>query len=44
MNFLLSVNVVCKECRGRRYKDDIMAVNFKGNNIIDGLDISILEP
>ena len=26
MNFLPSVNVVCNECRGRRYKDDTLAV------------------
>ena len=43
MNFLPSVNVVCKECRGRRYKDDTLAVKFKNKNINDVLEMSISE-
>jgi len=37
------VNVVCEECRGRRYKDDTLAVRFKGKNINDVLEMPISE-
>ena len=43
MNFLPSVNVVCGECRGRRYKDDTLAVHYKGKNINDVLEMPISE-
>ena len=43
MNFLPSVNVVCKECRGRRYKEDTLAVKYKDKNINDVLEMSISE-
>ena len=43
MNFLPSVNVVCNECRGRRYKNDTLAVKYKGKNINDVLEMSISE-
>ena len=43
MNFLPSVNVVCNECRGRRYKNDTLAVKYKGKNINDVLEMPIDE-
>ena len=43
MNFLPSVNVVCNECRGRRYKSDTLAVRYKGKNINDVLEMPISE-
>ncbi len=43
MNFLPSVNVVCKECRGKRYKEDTLAVKYKGKNINDVLEMSISD-
>lgn len=43
MNFLPSVNVVCDECRGRRYKDDTLAVKYKGKSINDVLEMPISE-
>ena len=43
MNFLPSVNVVCGECRGRRYKEDTLAVRYKGKNINDVLEMPISE-
>ncbi len=43
MNFLPSVNVVCSECRGRRYKNDTLAVRYKGKNINDVLEMPISE-
>ncbi len=43
MNFLPSVNVVCDECRGKRYKEDTLAVHYKGKNINDVLEMPISE-
>ena len=43
MNFLPSVNVVCNECRGHRYKDDTLAVRYKEKNINDVLEMPISE-
>ena len=43
MNFLPSVNVVCDECRGKRYKEDTLAVHYKGKNINDVLEMPVSE-
>lgn len=43
MNFLPSVNVTCPECRGRRYKEDTLAVKYKGKSINDVLEMPISE-
>ena len=43
MNFLPSVNVVCDQCRGRRYKEDTLAVRYRGKNINDILEMPIAE-
>lgn len=43
MNFLPSVNVVCDECRGKRYKDDTLAVKYKGKSINDVLEMPVSE-
>ena len=43
MNFLPSVNVVCDQCRGRRYKEDTLAVHYKGKNINDVLEMPVDE-
>ncbi|MCQ2139131.1 MAG: excinuclease ABC subunit UvrA [Bacteroidales bacterium] len=43
MNFLPSVNVTCDECRGKRYKEDTLAVKYKGKSISDVLEMPISE-
>ena len=43
MNFLPSVNVVCDQCRGQRYKEDTLAVHYKGKSINDVLEMPISE-
>ena len=43
MNFLPSVNVCCEACGGRRYKEDTLAVRYKGKNINDVLEMPISE-
>ena len=43
MNFLPSVHVPCEACRGRRYKEDTLAVKYKGKNINDVLEMPVSE-
>ena len=43
MNFLPSVNVVCDACGGKRYKEDTLAVKYRGKNISDVLEMPISE-
>lgn len=43
MNFLPPVNVVCEQCRGKRYKEDTLAVKYKGKSINDVLEMSVSE-
>ena len=43
MNFLPSVYVHCKECNGKRYNQDTLAVKYKGKNINDVLEMTIAE-
>jgi len=43
MNFLPSVHVPCDQCRGRRYKEDTLAVRYKGKNINDVLEMPVSE-
>ena len=43
MNFLPSVNVVCDQCGGKRYKEDTLAVHYRGKSINDVLEMSIAE-
>ncbi len=43
MNFLPSVHVHCKECNGKRYKPDTLAVKYKGKSINDVLEMTISQ-
>lgn len=43
MNFLPSVNVQCDRCRGKRYKEDVLAVKYKGKNISEVLEMPVSE-
>ncbi|MBO4634092.1 MAG: excinuclease ABC subunit UvrA [Bacteroidales bacterium] len=43
MNFLPSVHVPCETCGGRRYKEDTLAVRYKGKNINDVLEMPVSE-
>ena len=43
MHFLPSAQVTCKECGGRRYKPDTLAVKYKGMNISEVLDMSVSQ-
>ena len=43
MNFLPPVTVPCDACRGRRYKEDTLAVHYKGCDINDVLEMPIAK-
>ena len=43
MNFLPSVHVPCEACGGTRYREDVLAVKYKGKSINDVLEMSISE-
>lgn len=43
MNFLPSVYVHCKECNGKRYNPETLAVKYKGKSINDILEMTIAE-
>jgi excinuclease ABC subunit A len=43
MHFLPDVYVVCDACKGRRYNDDTLEIRFKGKNIAEVLDMTVME-
>jgi excinuclease ABC subunit A len=43
MHFLPDVYVECEVCHGRRFTDQTLEVEFKGKNIADVLDLSVVE-
>ena len=43
MQFLADVELVCEECRGRRFKPTILEVQHKGRNIYDVLQMTVRE-
>ena len=43
MSFLDEVKIVCDECQGKRYTDNVLALTYKGKNIHDILNTTILE-
>ncbi|MEM6779362.1 MAG: excinuclease ABC subunit UvrA [Planctomycetota bacterium] len=43
MQFLADVSVVCAECRGRRYRDEVLQVRYRDQTIADILAMTIRE-
>jgi excinuclease ABC subunit A len=43
MQFLADLNLVCESCQGRRFKQDILEVKYKGKSIYDVLALSVEE-
>jgi len=43
MSFLPDLYVVCENCRGRRYNEQTLEVQYKGKTIADVLDLSASE-
>jgi excinuclease ABC subunit A len=43
MHFLEDVQVMCKSCNGQRYNEQSLKIKFKGKNVAQILDMSVLE-
>jgi len=43
MHFLGNVEIVCKDCNGKRFNDETLEVRYKSKNIYEVLDLSIEE-
>jgi excinuclease ABC subunit A len=43
MQFLADVHLTCEECRGRRFRSEVLDVTYKEKNIFDILELSVDE-
>lgn len=43
MQFLADVHLTCESCHGKRFKEDVLEVQYKGKNIYDILEMSVDE-
>ncbi len=43
MQFLADVKLTCEDCIGRRFRDEILEVEYRGKNIYDVLSLSVEE-
>ena len=41
MQFMADVELVCESCHGKRFKDEILEIKYKGKNIYDILEMSV---
>jgi excinuclease ABC subunit A len=43
MQFLADVELTCEDCRGTRFKDEVLNIRYKGKNIAEALDLTVRE-
>ncbi|MDD4747279.1 MAG: excinuclease ABC subunit UvrA [Salinivirgaceae bacterium] len=43
MQFMADVQLICEECNGKRFKDDILEVKYQGKSIHDVLELTVSE-
>jgi excinuclease ABC subunit A len=43
MQFLADVELICEECKGARYKPEILEIRYHGKNIHEVLDLTVKE-
>lgn len=43
MHFLADVTVVCDRCNGKRFKEHMLAVHYRGKSVVDILDMTVNE-
>jgi excinuclease ABC subunit A len=41
MQFLADVHLVCESCGGKRFKEEVLEVNYRGKSIYDVLEMSV---
>lgn len=43
MQFMADVSLICESCKGKRFKDDILEVKYRGKSIFDILELTVDE-
>ncbi len=43
MQFLADVELTCEDCRGMRFKQEILDIKYKGKNIHEALQMTVRE-
>lgn len=43
MQFLADVELTCEDCRGTRFKDEVLNIRYKGKNIAEALEMTVRE-
>ena len=43
MQFLADVELVCEECKGKRFKPEVLEVRYRGKNIYEVLEMTVRE-
>ena len=43
MQFLADVELLCEECKGRRFKPEVLEVRYRGKNIHEALEMTVRE-
>jgi len=43
MQFLADVELICEECKGRRFKPELLEVRYRGKNIYEALEMTVRE-
>ena len=43
LSFLGDMEIVCPACNGRRFQESVLAVKYKGKNLIDMLQLTVAE-
>lgn len=43
MQFMADVTLVCESCDGKRFKDEVLEITYKGKNIYDVLEMTVEE-
>lgn len=43
MQFMADIKIECEACRGKRFKDDVLEVQYHGKNVYDILELTVDE-
>jgi len=43
MQFMADVHLLCEDCKGKRFKEEILEIKFSGKNIFNILDLTVEE-
>lgn len=43
MQFMADIHLRCENCKGRRFKEEVLAVEYRGKNIFDVLEMTVDE-